>query len=166
MRALVDIDFRKWGDRPHYRLQGERLGHDDAGVWLAVRAGSSYTGPVSGVYENDYLIVVPDEAWWVAAWAFSQQIELYVDVATPALWPSDDHVVTIDLDLDVIRFADGTVVLDDEDEFDEHRVLYSYPDDVVARAEATATKLLDAVRDRRDPFRVAPARWVEALARD
>lgn len=46
-------------------------------------------------------------------------------------------VRAIDLDLDVIRFHDGSVVIDDEDEFADHRELYGYPADVVELAERT-----------------------------
>ena len=35
----------------------------------------------------------------------------------------------VDLDLDVIRMRDGRIILDDEDEFEEHQVRYAYPPD-------------------------------------
>ena len=60
---------------------------------------------------------------------------VYVDVATPAVW--DGAVLrSIDLDLDVIRRQDGTVLLDDEDEFATHRVAYGYPAEVIELALA------------------------------
>jgi protein associated with RNAse G/E len=42
-----------------------------------------------------------------------------------------ETITAVDLDLDVIRRHDGTVFVDDEDEFTEHRELYGYPVDVV-----------------------------------
>jgi protein associated with RNAse G/E len=50
----------------------------------------------------------------------------------------------VDLDIDVIRTRDD-VIIDDEDEFADHRVRMSYPDEVVAQvleATAEATRLL------------------------
>ena len=70
----------------------------------------------------------------------------------------------VDLDLDVIRLRDGTVLLDDEDEFAEHRVLYGYPEDVVERALATSRDLLESVRERRPPFGPIPEKWLDVLA--
>jgi uncharacterized protein len=163
-RDVVDVDFRKWGGHPHYRFAADRLGDDSVGVWLAARSGAAYTGPVSGTYANDFLLVFPHDAWWAAAWSFSDEIELYVDIATPAVWPAADHVTAVDLDLDVIRFGNGDVVLEDEDEFEEHRLLYSYPDDLIERARATAVDVMSAVRDRREPFGHASDRWLRAMA--
>jgi protein associated with RNAse G/E len=104
-------------------------------------------------------MLIPDDEWWVATWDFSEELELYVDVATPAVWKAVDHVTAVDLDLDVIRFRDGRVVLDDEDEFAQHQVEFGYPDDVVIRAQATAEFLLDAVRLRTEPFGSAYELW-------
>lgn len=50
----------------------------------------------------------------------------------------------VDLDLDVILGRDGSLVLDDEDEFDKHRVTLDYPADVVARARRAAADLMAA----------------------
>jgi hypothetical protein len=92
-------------------------------------------------------------------------MDVYVDVIMPAEWTSEDHVTLVDLDLDVIRLRDGRTHLDDEDEFDDHRVLFAYPDDVVARAEKTASDLVEVVRDRIEPFDAAPVVWLDALSR-
>ena len=42
----------------------------------------------------------------------------------------------VDLDLDVVLTRDGDLLLDDEDEFDQHRVTLGYPDDLVAAGTA------------------------------
>lgn len=163
-RRVVDIDFRKWDGSAHYRFAADRLGADAAGTWLGVRAGTPFTGPRPGNYQRSFLMLIPTDQWWVATWGFSEELELYVDVATPAVWAADDHMTTIDLDLDVIRYRDGRVVLDDEEEFEKHRVLYSYPDDLVQTATSTARRLLDAVAQRREPFGSAADEWEELAA--
>ena len=108
-------------------------------------------------------MLVPQDEWWTAAWNVTGGIELYVDVTTPPQWPSDGHVTMVDLDLDVFRRRDGTVVVDDEDEFLEHQIAFGYPQDVVATAQATTEYLLEAVTSRREPFGSAGEAWMERL---
>lgn len=69
----------------------------------------------------------------------------------------------VDLDLDVTRWRDGRVEIEDEDEFEQHRVEYSYPNDVVEHALASMRDVLAAVRDNRAPLGAAPDVWLDAL---
>jgi hypothetical protein len=72
----------------------------------------------------------------------------------------------IDMDLDVVRVegARGTWI-DDEDEWDEHRVEYGYPADVQRHLEALAADLEQRVRAQVPPFDDATAdRWLDRLA--
>jgi protein associated with RNAse G/E len=71
----------------------------------------------------------------------------------------------VDLDLDVILRADGNLILDDEDEFDEHRVALGYPDDVVRLARDSSREVLDAIALGVEPFLSAGhARLLQARA--
>ena len=54
----------------------------------------------------------------------------YVDMTTVPKW-AGRTVRAVDLDLDVVEDLDRNVFVDDQDEFDEHRVEFSYPRDVV-----------------------------------
>ncbi|HET9946387.1 MAG TPA: DUF402 domain-containing protein, partial [Actinomycetes bacterium] len=67
----------------------------------------------------------------------------------------------VDLDLDVVLMRDGSLVLDDEDEFEAHRVALGYPDDLVALARRTAHEVLVAISDGSEPFGSAGASWLE-----
>ena len=71
---------------------------------------------------------VPHERPWAASYYDSaeQPISVYVDMTTPAVWDGS-QVTMVDLDLDVVLGRDGELLLDDEDEFDEHRVTLGYP---------------------------------------
>lgn len=73
---------------------------------------------------------------------------------------------SVDLDLDVIRDHDGTVRLDDEDEFAAHRVRYGYPDEVMGEARRSARALQEALApaDGREPFRTAYRPWCDKLS--
>lgn len=164
----VDLDTRKWADIPHWRFDTRLLGHDLHGVWLAARPPTSYTGPQgAGEWLHGFVVLVPQDEWWIASFndVTLPDPELYIDVTTGTRWPSETHVTAVDLDLDVVRHRDGSLALLDEDEFEEHRVLYDYPADVVDRALTTARSLLEAVGARREPFGVAAQPWLDELAR-
>jgi protein associated with RNAse G/E len=86
--------------------------------------------------------------------------EVYCDITTPARWEGDT-VHIIDLDLDVVRRRETeTVELRDEDEFDEHRAQFGYPDDLVVEARAAADKLLVALGDGSEPFATQHRKWL------
>jgi len=161
----VHVDFRKWGDRLHWQTSGLLLGEDEFGTWLGGAAGTvAYSGPRgTGVFESAFVQLFPRDEWWVAIWNATGGVEVYVDVTTPPRWVSDDHVTMVDLDLDVVRFRDGRVLLDDEDEFAQHQIEFGYPEDVVAHALTTAEYLMDAVRERREPFGAASVSWFRKL---
>ncbi len=164
---IVDCDMRKWGGVQHWRFPVELLGRDEYGTWLGGRPPVPYTGPRGeGAFTHTFVILIPENEWWVASFNADEprfDVEIYVDVTTPARWVSDEHVTMVDLDLDVILQRDGHLFLDDEDEFEEHRVKYAYPDDVVERTRATADFLMQAVGERREPFGEAGARWLDKL---
>lgn len=153
--AYVRISFRKWDESPHW-TSGEGaiyLGEDECGWWLGWPAGTRYTRP--GLeFDSDGLQVgcFPRDRWHSATFFGVDTVpqRLYIDVATPAQWAvGADGVVeirSIDLDLDVIERWDGEVILDDEDEFEEHRVDLCYPTDVIEAALTESQRLLTEVR--------------------
>jgi protein associated with RNAse G/E len=84
----------------------------------------------------------------------------------------------VDLDLDVIKMssehlsdplewmaAPGETFVDDEDEFEEHRVALNYPEGVVAAAQASCQELKAAVRDGVPPYDGTHERWLAELSR-
>jgi protein associated with RNAse G/E len=75
----------------------------------------------------------------------------YCNVTTPPTF--DGHQLSyVDLDLDVQVRPDGGVRVVDEDEFDEHRKMYGYPEDVIARAEQAAGEVALLARRHGFPF--------------
>src|SRR5206468_12115191 len=94
--------------------------------------------------------------WWMANWRGPgpANISIYVDVSTqPTV--ADGVVSAVDLDLDVIRLRDGTVFVDDEDEFLAHQVRFGYPAEVVAQARAAADDLVAALTNGSEVFDTA-----------
>lgn len=75
----------------------------------------------------------------------------YCNVTTP---PSFDggQIGYVDLDLDVTVRPNGWIELLDKDEFEDHQRMYSYPADVIAKAESAAQDLMALAREKAFPF--------------
>ena len=68
------------------------------------------------------------------------------------------------MDLDVVDREGVGVYIDDRDEWDEHRVAYGYPLDIVERLEALAIELEAKVAACEAPFDLVTAdEWLERL---
>jgi protein associated with RNAse G/E len=158
----LEFATEKWGGVPHYRGTVEHLGDDEfGGWWWGAKGRTIFRGDVPlYVAEIDVLFLVPTDAWWSATWWFGHpELELYVNVGTVAVHEAD-RIVSTDLDLDVIRLVDGTCKIVDVDEFEEHQVAYGYPQDVIDRADATASEVLDLMVRKVPPFDdVAAIAW-------
>ena len=156
------IERRKWPDTPHYGHAGWVLGEDDHGLWLELRVGTPvYRGEdVAFHLTSGGLMLVPQTDDYLAWFLEYGELELYVDVVSGTVRTATS-VITVDLDLDVIRRRDGTVDLLDVDEFEAHQVELDYPDDLVDHAEGASQQILAAVSDDREPFSGAAARlWM------
>ena len=168
MLEKVHIDYRKWPDRKHWQYAVERLGEDEHGQWFWAPAGNRLQRgdePPKPAKQLYVLLVTPD-GWWSPLWNDADDIEVYVDIATPAQW-NGETVTMIDLDLDVVRFRDGRVLIDDEDEFLEHQVAYGYPPDLIEKARAVTNEIEAMVTARVEPFGAVGEAWLaRALAID
>ena len=149
--------FTKWGGGRHWEFAATVTASDSHGVWVyspvgteLTRPGHDFTSPV------DWMSLVPSGRPWAAAFYDSpgHSTSIYVDMCTEARWCGRE-VSMVDLDLDVILRTDGTVILDDEDEFDEHRVALGYPDEIVRLARDSSREVLDAIAHGLEPFRSA-----------
>ena len=65
---------------------------------------------------------------------------IYIDIAWDVRFEGGEPT-GIDMDLDVVDREGLGVYIDDQDEWDEHRVAYGYPLDIVERLEALAVDL-------------------------
>jgi hypothetical protein len=155
--------FTKWGGRKHWTYALEPLGRDSFGRWYGGRAGimlqRGHEQPVT--QGHDFVQLIPDGDWYVAAFngPGDSRLDLYVDVTTPPV-VTGDLIEAVDLHLDVLRARDGRILLDDEDEFTEHQVLYGYPPEIIAGAKASADRLMTAVRSRDEPFGAVGEDWL------
>jgi uncharacterized protein len=160
----VELVTTKWGGSAHKRGQVRYLGRDHYGSWLWGEAGRTIEVGASDAFvtEQDAVFLLPPDQWWACAWWIDHpEVSLYVDICTPAVFQGE-VVGYIDLDLDVIRFRDGRVAIDDQDEFEVHQVDYGYPADVISRAESTAQSVVDRISQNDPPFDGHAAMgWVE-----
>jgi hypothetical protein len=163
--AAVRIVTTKWGERPHWEFDGVFLGEDGFGAWVGFRAGTRFTRPgMTFLAEHDHVAMVPAHGRFLATfWPDGGPVEVYVDITDRPEWHGST-VRAVDLDLDVVRFPDGRVEVDDEDEFTEHQVTFGYPTEVVAAAETTCAAVLADVREGAAPYDAqTPTSWLGVL---
>lgn len=159
----VKVIYRKYDGSLHWHLTMGYLGEDEHGVWVGTGPGNTMrkgAGPEVPIPHAN-IGLFPPGAWWTA-WFNGEphRLEVYCDITTPPEWPSAGEVTMVDLDLDVCRMrADGSVHLLDEDEFETHQRLYSYPDEVVASAQKAAAFLQEALSEGAEPFSEIYRSW-------
>ncbi|MGA9596202.1 MAG: DUF402 domain-containing protein [Acidimicrobiia bacterium] len=157
----VHIDFRKWDGRRHWQFTMNRLGEDEYGLWLWSPPGTEMQRGDEPVQKSPAVNVklIPEDKWWTAIWSHERRIDLYVDIITPPVWQGAT-VTMVDLDLDVMRLADGTVEVLDEDEFVRHRAEMEYPPRLVDTARAATARIAIAVESGHEPFGDVGAAWM------
>lgn len=157
----VQIDFRKWGGQRHWQFAMRRLGEDEHGLWLWSPPGSPMQRgrePAKQSRSVNLKLITKDK-WWTAIWAWKRRVDVYVDIITPAQW-NGTKVTMVDMDLDVVRWADGRVEVLDEDEFAEHQLKWGYPQRLIDTTRSTAARLAVAVEERHEPFGVVASQWM------
>lgn len=172
--------WRKWDGSPHWLHECVYLGSDRWGEWFGQHAGDHSSRPGRDmVAENDNVTLVPPSGEYAFTHnAAPHRTRVYIDLAWDVRWSAGEPT-GIDMDLDVVRrmpdapYIDrdgvlrqpGDVYIEDRDEWDEHRITYGYPADVVERLEAVALDLERRVRADEAPFDDATAaHWLGRLA--
>jgi len=135
------------------------LGDDDFGTWLWAPVGTTMRRGAEPpiVSTRRFVKLIARDQWWTAIWNEGGQI--YVDVITPARWHGRT-VHMVDMDLDVVRRADGAVTVEDEDEFEEHRAQFAYPNDIVERSRTVTAALAVDVERGVEPFGAIGEEWL------
>ena len=163
----VRVEFTKWGGWPHWAFDGLYLGEDEHGEWIGHPAGTFAAKPDSTFTSGwPWLTLKPrrNAAHLITINGDDHpDLAIYVDMSTPPEW-SGTVLTCVDLDLDVIERHDGTVFIDDEDEFAEHQVSLNYPPEIIDLARAAADRVLAEVTAHTAPYDGSANRWFEILA--
>jgi hypothetical protein len=158
----VRITSRKWDGGAHRDNEADLLGDDEYGRWLWMPDGTPVGGPDGVWFARAGLRLFPAGApWWSAFFVPphpDRAQQLYVDITTPAV-VMPDLITFIDLDLDVEILGDAPPVVLDEDEFEQHRREWDYPEAVVERATRTAAEMLAAMSELAEPFGTVWRGW-------
>lgn len=166
MHDQVIVQYRKHPDTPHWRQPMRRLGSDGHGMWLGMDEGALFQkGDETPVPSPTPMVqlIVPD-AWWTLLYnGDAHRYPVYVDIIAPPVWVNEHRVEMVDLDLDVVRRADGTVAIIDEDEFEEHQVALAYPDEWIEGATAAAQAVAERLRAGAEPFASRAQAWHDHL---
>lgn len=93
-----------------------------------------------------------DNLWFnVIAMLKKDGIYYYCNIASPYLFDGE-AIKYIDYDLDVKVFPDGTYKVLDQNEFEYHKNLMSYPKDVENIVEAELKNLISLIENKKPPF--------------
>jgi len=133
------------------------VGADDFGTWLY--------RPRDVAVDRVGVQLMPVDRWWTAWWWIGWENDpdrrwIAVDICTPPIldaggWRYDD------LEIDLVGRSDGSVLVLDEDEFEEARHAVPYPQEVVAAALYARDEVHQMLDRGAEPFRSCGWRHLE-----
>jgi uncharacterized protein len=160
--TMVEVRGFKWPRRATGVAVARLLGEDHHGRWLGVARGERWWSADrsrSGVFEASLVKLVPSGTFWTACFHPADPI-VDVDIVLSVQWQG--YVLEeVDLELDVLRTADGRVTVGDQEAFAEVRATWSMPADVAAHAEATCERIRVLVAQHAEPFGMDGRLWLE-----
>jgi RimJ/RimL family protein N-acetyltransferase len=159
-RTMIEVRLFKWPCRPTGVALARLLGEDAYGRWLGVTRGDPWwtaDRSIGGTFRASFVKVVPHGTFWTACFNLVDPM-VDVDIVLPARW-ADGVLEEVDLELDILRSADGSVRVRDRPEFDRVRTAWAMPDEVAAQALATCARLRELVALGAEPFGSVGRAW-------
>ena len=168
MSRPITVQYLKYPTALHWRHELTWLGEDAHGIWLGGPVGTIVQRGAEPVVtmRRPFVQLLTPASWWSALFngpGDGHDMPVYVDVTTVARWVGSDRVELIDLDLDVVQRRDGSVYVDDEDEFEHHRVAFGYPARMVASARTAAARLVLDIERGTAPFDGTGREWLDRV---
>jgi uncharacterized protein len=164
---FVEIRSFKWPQRPTSIITIDFLIEDSYGTWLGAGVGTpwrSADGTRSGVMDTPLVKLVPANTFWSVCFHPSDP-HIDVDIILPVKW-EDGRLEEVDLELDVMGYRDGRVVVRDRDKFEQVKSEWPMPDDIVMAVEATCADIVVRIEQNEEPFAtVGMSRLEEFLRR-
>lgn len=164
--APVTVQFLKNPDVLHWGFEAILLGEDEYGRWIGLPEGSRRWKGERQVRPaaEDAVLCAPHDGWWHLHYNGSvSQYSHFVDIVTPPRWVAPGRYEMVDLDLDVTRSHDGTVSVEDEDEFELHQVKYGYSEEMIERARTETDWVVEALASGIEPFFEVADSWLKRL---
>lgn len=160
----VTVQFLKNPDTLHWGFDANWLGEDEWGDWIAVPTGTTRWKGEERVAPTSMpaVFLAPRRRWWHLHYNGPKGVNYthFVDITTPPVWVTQNRYELIDLDLDVAIHADGTIEVQDEDEFEIHQLKYGYSQELIEGALTATREIVDALESRSEPFFVVAASWL------
>jgi len=160
-RRMIEVRGFKWPRHPTAVTVACLLGEDAFGRWLGVASGTPWRaadGSRSGVFEMSFVKLVPSGTFWTACFNPVDPV-VDVDIVLPVRW-LDDALEEVDLELDILRSADGSVLVRDREAFERVRETWAMPDDVAAQVKATCARVHTLVELGAEPFGAVGRAWL------
>ncbi|MEQ4208563.1 DUF402 domain-containing protein [Actinopolymorpha sp. B9G3] len=158
------------------------VGRDDVGEWAVLPAGTPIHRDSGTIlrYQSAQVFCYPHQGWWVARLggpdatflasrvdgtvkSFDNPAPDRVDVSTPHV-VSPAGVEFVDLVLDVVRHADGTVAVQDEHEVEQEAAAWSIPADHIEQAWRSCTEIVAMMERAMAPFDGSAAYWLDQFS--
>lgn len=133
------------------------VAEDEYGTWFFTPAESpiewTNLDGKSKAWEFDVLCLIPPSEWYFALWWGEHPYEVEVSVDVTALATREIDVWSwLDLEIDLFRLKDGTVGIEDEDEF-EDSFAAGYISDAQRDESLRITPVIERMlRDHAEPF--------------
>ena len=162
-RSYQSIEIRgfKWPRRATSVTVAQLLGEDTFGCWLGVPRGTPWRladNSRSGVFDAPLVKLVPIGTCWTACFHPLDPV-IDVDIVLPVQW-QQNLLEEVDLELDILRLANGHVYVRDQDKFDELRTTWSLQDNIARQAKETCKWVQALVEKNTEPFGQVYRTWL------
>lgn len=159
-RRIEVLSF-KWPRRPTGVAMTRLLGEDRFGRWLGVARGDPWwraDRSQGGVFVESLVKLVPTNTFWTACFHRIDPV-VDVDIVLPVQW-AGEVLEEVDLELDILRLADGQVIVRDQEQFEQVRVTWAMPTEIVNQALATCAQIRALVERSAEPFGEVGRTWL------
>lgn len=150
---LMAIHGFKWPKRPTAQATGYLLGADQFGHWLGIAAGSAWqhNNGQHGRFEQAFVKLIPSHAYWSACFNLHDKL-IDVDIVLPNQW-HDQLVEEIDLEIDLLKLADGSIEIRDQAEFAAVCQRWPMSAAIIEQVHATTTQIYQQLQAQVEPFK-------------
>ena len=165
--STLTVQFLKYPNVLHWGFEGELLGDDEWGTWVAAPVGTRHwKGEEPDRFSTVKAVLMsPRNGWWHLHYNGDggRSYRLFVDICTPPQRVAADRIEMVDLDLDVGLTQDSEVVVEDEDEFEVHQVEFGYTMEMIEEAMATTQSIVKMLETSQEPFFEVAEAWLRKI---